>query len=249
VRLIRDVIRSNILHGAYAAAKMPPEYELMKTFKASRAVIREVLALLSEEGLIDRVRGYGTYSLQPPQTHDLYDIHGIGHRAGTGFWQPVTHTRVIGQQVTDTPDAVAALMPGAGEHCLQLDYLAYYGSEAAAIGTNSFRLPHCDAIKDLAIRTDFYELLERAGIAIGATRFLIGAVSADANIAKTFEVPGRTPLLSLEQVVYSPDGQVIDVAFVWMRADRILLESFVASPDFAATDGRGHAPEAGPRLP
>jgi GntR family transcriptional regulator len=232
VRLIRDVLRSSILHGAYSATKMPPEHELMVIFNTSRVVIREVLALLADEGLIDRVRGYGTYSLQPPQTHDLYDIHGIGHTPGTGFWQSVTHTRVFGHQVTATPGAVAALMPGAGPQCVQLDYLAYSGAEAVAIGTNYFRLPHCAAVADLPIRTDFYELLERAGIEIGASRFLIGAVAADPNLAATFEVPAHTPFLSLEQTVYSPAGEAVDVAFVWIRADRVLLDSFVAGPGF-----------------
>jgi GntR family transcriptional regulator len=232
VRLIRDALRSSILHGAYPGGKMPPEHELTASFGTSRAVIREVLALLSQEGLIDRVRGYGTYSLQPPRTHDLHDIHGIGHTAGTGFWESVTHTRVIAQQVTPTPAPVAALMPGAGPRCVQLDYLAYSGTEAIAIGTNYFRLPHCAAVMDLALRTDFYELLEQAGIEIGATRFLIGALAGDPSLAATFEAPANTPFLSLEQIVYSPDGQAIDVAFIWMRADRVLLDSFVTSPGF-----------------
>jgi GntR family transcriptional regulator len=233
-RLIRDIMRSNILHGAYSGSRMPAERELMETFKASRAVIREVLVLLREEGLIDRVRGYGTYGLQQPRAHDLYDIHGIGHIPETGIWQPVTHTSVIGQQVVETPDAVAALMPGAGGRCVQLDYLAYYGAEAVAIATNYFRLPHCAAVADLPLRTDFYELLQRAGIKVGATRFLISAVAADSNLAATFNVPEHSPFLNLEQIVYSPDGHPIDVAFIWLRADRVLFDSFVTSPGFTA---------------
>jgi GntR family transcriptional regulator len=125
-------------------------------------------------------------------------------------------------------------MPGAGGHCIQLDYLAYYGTEAVAIATNYFRLPHCAAVADLPLRTDFYELLRRGGIEVGATRFLIGAVAADSNLAATLNVPEHSPFLNLEQIVYSPDGHPIDVAFIWLRADRVLLDSFVTSPGFSA---------------
>lgn len=234
---MRDLLRSNILHGAYPDSKLPAEQELMARYNAPRAVIRDALALLRHDGLVDRVQGHGTYALPPPRAHDLYDIHGIDHTPGTGFWQAVTQTRVIAHGIVDTPDAVAALMPMAGEQCVQLEYLAYHGDEAVAIATNHFRLPRCAAVADLPIRTDFYELLDRAGIEVGATRFFIGAVAADPHLAATFEMPENTPFVNLEQVIYALDGEVIDVAFIWIRADRVVLESFVAGPRYTGPVG------------
>lgn len=240
-------MRSNILHGAYPDSKLPPEHELMARYDAPRAVIRDALALLRHDGLVDRVQGYGTYALQPPGTHDLYDIHGVDHTPGTGFWQSVTRTQVISLRVVDTPDAVAGLMRGAGERCVQLDYVAYQGDEAVAVATNHFRLPRCAAVVDQPIRTDFYELLSRAGIEVGATQFFIGAGLADPHLAATLEVPVSTPVVNLEQVIYAPDGEAIDVAFIWMRADRVLLESFVAGPGYARSDRRSMTSRPGRR--
>jgi GntR family transcriptional regulator len=96
-------MRSNILHGAYSGSPMPAERTLMETFGTSRAIIRAVLGLLREMGLIDRVRGYRTCGLQQPRAHDLYDIQRIGHIPETGIWQQVTDTSVVGQQVVATP--------------------------------------------------------------------------------------------------------------------------------------------------
>src|ERR1700682_2147823 len=50
-----------------ADARLPPERELAKKFRVSRAELRKVLAVLEAEGQIQRHVGKGTFVVHPPE--------------------------------------------------------------------------------------------------------------------------------------------------------------------------------------
>ncbi|HEY9294533.1 MAG TPA: GntR family transcriptional regulator [Microlunatus sp.] len=225
VRRLRDLLRSTIVHGGYQDTKIPTESELMARYGVARGVVREALALLRSEGLIDRLQGYGTYVLHRPRFEDLSDSHDRDHPGGSGFWELVSRVTVLARRRVPTPDAVAALMPDAGSEVLQLDYLTHDGDDITGAATNYFRFPEGASVERTPFGTDFYDLLRRSGVAIGACEFDIGAAAADVNLAATIRVPPGTPLLALEQRILGSDTQVFDVAFIWLRADRVVLSS------------------------
>jgi len=232
VRRLRDILRSNIVHGAYRGAKMPSEAELMQRHDAARAVVREALQSLRDEGLIDRLQGYGTYALESPKIQGLSDSHGIAHVARTGFWGDVTHSSVLSRRPVPTPDAVQALMPSAGERVYELDYVLHVHTEVVAGATNYFRYPEADRVEHGELGTDFYEFIERAGLELGATSLTIGTSIADASLTASAGLAPRTPILTLEQTVSDMSGEIFDVAFIWLRGDRFLLNSFAALPHY-----------------
>ena len=59
--------RERILDGRLSAgARLPTDGELAAQYQISRDSVRQALALLANEGLIDRVQGRGTFVSQPP---------------------------------------------------------------------------------------------------------------------------------------------------------------------------------------
>jgi GntR family transcriptional regulator len=60
-RRIRDALRARILAGTYGEQSLPSEAELATPQRASRNIVRDVLALLRAEGLIERIPGVGTF--------------------------------------------------------------------------------------------------------------------------------------------------------------------------------------------
>jgi GntR family transcriptional regulator of arabinose operon len=63
-RLICETIKSDILNGTYTTgAKIPPETELTKRFKASRMTVNRAIKELQMAGYVCRTRGSGTYVL------------------------------------------------------------------------------------------------------------------------------------------------------------------------------------------
>ncbi len=62
---IAGALRAKIAAGEYdAAASLPTEFQLSETWQASRQTVRRALALLVEEGLIERRQGSGSHLLQ-----------------------------------------------------------------------------------------------------------------------------------------------------------------------------------------
>lgn len=204
----------------------------MRQYRVPRGVVREALDLLRSDGLVDRFRGYGTVVIGSPRANPLIDSHGIEHVPHGGFWEDITHTTLLSRRTVPTPDAVSALMPGAGSVVLELDYLAHSGDDVVTVATNYFAYPQAERLETLDFGLDFYEFVQRAGIAVGATEFSLSAATVDPVMAQTIGTRVGAPIIHLEQTVFDMEGRAFDVAYIWLRADRVMLTSFAAHPDF-----------------
>ena len=228
LRLV-DLMRSDIVHGRYSEGWVPKEPDIMRESGLPRAVVREALTALREEGLIDRVQGFGTFVVETPRIEDLRDAHGVDHLPRTGIWGRVTHTEIVFRGVVPTPSAIATTMKGVGDEVYMVDYLAYGGQEAVAGATNYFRMPARPGVVDEHLGTDFYDFLTRCGYRVASSTFTLGVSFADPRLSRSALMPERTPLLRMEQTLAETDGEVFDVAFIWLRGDRVLLHSVGAA--------------------
>ncbi len=242
-RRLRDVVRSNIIRGAYPEGKVPSESELMGRHRASRAVVREALAQLREEGLIERMQGVGTYANHHTVVTRLVESHGVERTSPSGIWAGGQRPHVIDRSVVPTPDAVAHHMPGCGPRCLRVEYVARYRDEPFAVATNYIRYPEAEQVVDVPFEIDFYRLLDDAGLKIGASEFLIGCANADELTAELLSIEPGIAVVTMEQVIFDERGRPFDYAFVSTRADRFMFLSRAERPGFAP------APTASDRLP
>ena len=75
-RQVADVLRHQVRDGVYAAG-LPGEAELVAEFSVSRNTVREALAILKAEGLIDRGPRVGTHVAQRKYDHGLHALVGL----------------------------------------------------------------------------------------------------------------------------------------------------------------------------
>ena len=227
VRRLRDLLRFAVLGGGYPGGQLPSESELMAVHGASRATVREALAQLRADGLIERTQGIGTHVVTSPVTTGMAEVHGVvspgpGGMLSSGRMRP----RVLDRSVLPAPPTAAAgLGVAAGTPCLRVDYVALFDDEPVALATNYLLFPEAGLLLDRPFRSDWYEFLAGGGVEFGTSEFVIGCELADAALAAELRVPVGTPVTSLEQTISDLAGRPFDLAFIYMLGRRFRIVS------------------------
>jgi GntR family transcriptional regulator len=233
-RQIADVLRRQVLHGAFEDGLLPGEASLAKEFAASRNAVREALAILGAEGLITRVQGTGTVVAGRKYQHGLEQLRGLAETLRE-HGEVVNEIRAAGP--VTPPRAVAErLRPPSGEPpetvvyierlrrlnglplSLDLTYLAP-GLGEPLLG------------EDLA-HNDIFALLEaRAGHRLGNASVTVEAVNADPHTAAVLETPPGAALLMVERLTRLADGRPVDLEYIRLRGDRLVLRGELSRTD------------------
>lgn len=220
---VRDLLRAELLRGDHDASALPDEASIQRAHGASRGAVRAALELLREEGLVERLRGAGTFVAARKTLHRLERLHGLDPAAG-----PVLH-EVLTRQVLGAHSVLTDLLQVApGAPVLRLDRRTRVGAEVVGVWTSylpmSLASPLAEPSADL--RGDYYDALERLlGRVIGHSELVTEAVFADGAVAPALGVPLGAPVLRLERVVFLADGTPLDVGVGRFRGDRMRLSS------------------------
>ncbi len=193
----------------------------MAEFGVSRSAVREALALLRAEGMIDRVQGIGTVDVHHKVVQELPEFHGVvAPEPGSIF---AGQMRVIILDWSEIPmPSMAAdnLDAEPGDRCLRVDYVGVLDAQPIGVATNYMRWPEAETMDRSKFRTDWYALMQGCGLAIGETTWLMEASLADEHDAALLEVRPGAPLMVAEQVIYCPGGAAFDFAIARSRGDR-----------------------------
>jgi GntR family transcriptional regulator len=221
-RQVADVLRHQIHAGSYDGG-LPAEQALAAEFFVSRNTIREALAVLKTEGLIDRGKKVGTHVAVRKYDHGLDALVGLQE---TFKDYGEVHNEVRAVLHLAAPPAVArrlGLEPG--EQVVFIERLRYLGELplsldltylAADIGAEVLRHP--------LETNDVFALIEQvSGQRLGSATLALEAVSADPHSAATLQVPDGAALLMLERLTSLDDGSPVDLEYIRMRGDRITM--------------------------
>jgi GntR family transcriptional regulator len=223
VRRLRDLLRSNVMLGAYPDGLLPSEGELMGTHRVTRGTVREALQLLRQEGLIERTQGVGTFSVSRASVAELAAAHGGPDIANFVAEQ---RPRILDRSVIAAPDTVGRrLGVPAGSPCLRLEYVALLNDEPVALATNYAISPEAEALRVTPFRADWYTLMAEAGVSFGESEFVMGVTKADATTGPLLGLDPGQPVHSIEQVIRDADGRPFDLAFIVIPGDRLLFLS------------------------
>jgi GntR family transcriptional regulator len=226
VRRVRDLVRAVILRGGYPDGALPGEGELMLSHGVSRAAVRAALALLRTEGLIERTQGIGTHVVVRAVTTRLDEAHGAAVPDRDSMLNRRMRPKVLDRSTIPVPATVASqLGVPPGTPCLRLEYVALLDDEPIAVATNYVLFPEAERLLHAPFVSDWYALFVEAGVILGDSEFLIGAMLADEFTARVLDISPGTPLLALEQVIHDPSGHPFDFAIVLHRTDRFRFRS------------------------
>jgi|RhiMetdeSRZDD1v2_1073273.scaffolds.fasta_scaffold133417_3 GntR family transcriptional regulator len=222
---LENILREKIMSGVFAAgSRLPTEAELIRLYGVGRITVRQALAALAKDGLIERKRRRGTFVTERKAGRRAFDeridLTGsldeiIGAEAGATF-------KVIEMRRIDADPQEAELFGlGAGEPLyrvkrlglredkprnLTLDYLP------AEIGEKL-------TIEELSAGSLLQTLEARFGLKLKSATQRINAALADPYLAKLLDVRVGSPMLSIERLIYAGAAAPIEFSQTLFAAD------------------------------
>jgi GntR family transcriptional regulator len=243
------ILRDRIAGGTYPEGSvLPSEFELTEAFSVSRITAKRALDELATEGLVERVRGRGTtvtdraaalLGAQPITASIdglLENLTAIGRE---------TSVEVIEFGYVPVPDFVRArleLEPNTrAQRAVRVRSL---DGEPLSQSTTYVpeRIGRAYSAKDLA-STPIIDLIERAGVVVGAAEQSISATLADSLVASRLKVGVGAPLLLMKRCVKDTSGKPAQYIEILYRPDRFEYRMSLTREQAA---GHGRFPPARP---
>ncbi|GDY29067.1 GntR family transcriptional regulator [Gandjariella thermophila] len=224
-RQVADVLRQQVVRGAFGTGALPDERLLATEFAASRNTIREALTILRAERLIERVPSVGTLVVNQKYCHGLDRLMGLAemlHEHGT----VTNEVRVAG--LLRPPRSVASrLRVPDGGSVIYVERLRRLNGSPLSLDL-TYLVPDIGRPlleQDLEHR-DIFALIENvSGHRLGTAEVTVEAVNADAHSAAVLDVPEGAALLVAERLSRLDDGRPVDLEFIRFRGDRLTMRA------------------------
>jgi DNA-binding GntR family transcriptional regulator len=218
-RQLASDLAEGIAAGTYKPMeRLPTEPELCAAYGVSRITVRQAVRHLTEQHLVMRQQGKGTFVVGPVMTHGLQELRGIVdaiHDQGI----PLT-TKLLDFGLVDPEPAARETLRVQNRKLVLLRRL--YLTDGAPFGVTEIHLP-AEAARVTRAQAEThscYEILQTLlRIRIVRADISIRAQSASRQFADLLQTSPKTPLLLFERVSFCPDQVPREYTRFWVRAE------------------------------
>lgn len=225
-RALAGLLRRRIVSGALAPnTRLPTERELSERHGVSRVTVRRALRLLTEEQLIRRLQGSGTYVMpRPPRRIPLR----IDYSASMAQHAPALRRTVTACRTEAADAALAAdLNVPAGTEILVFERTDANAQTPIACDNGFIPLACAEGLNDEELaRVDFLEAwTQRRELPVGRCEQEIEAVAANADLARRLRVPRGTALLCSRERYYASSGRLLGLFVSYYNPQYISIKA------------------------
>ena len=221
-RQIEEDLRARIRSGDLRpGTQLETEQDLMEGYRVSRATVRQALAPLVAQGLLEIRRGLGTYVAAPRFEHTIGGFYSFSREIERHGLRP--GTRVLDLRTEPADDAVAAaLTVPVGTQVVALRRLRLAGEEPLVVETSYLpakRFPGLQKVDFSAVR--LYDTLTTAyGCRPTRARESFEPILPSPSEADLLEQPRDQPALRVERIAFDQDDNPIEFCRSTVRGDR-----------------------------
>ncbi|MBZ9713537.1 GntR family transcriptional regulator [Deinococcus multiflagellatus] len=208
-----------------AGSALPAERELAAALGVSRVTVRQALALLSQQGLLTRRHGSGTFVTPPPRPGELpsrtlgllssfsEDVRSRGQVPGA---------RVLGfERTRPSAQEAMSLALSPGELVYRLRRLRTADGEPLAIEDSTLPAALVGELRPEEVQdASLYALLSARALSPARAIRHLRALNADLTLAPLLGVPVGAALLATDRVSWLAGGRPIEYARAHYRGDR-----------------------------
>jgi GntR family transcriptional regulator len=199
---------------------LPPELDICQAYNVGRQTVRQAIARLVDEDLVERFAGRGTFVREQTSHVQFFLDRSFSQQMRELGRSPNSH--LLNQQIGTVGLEVNALQAYQGKPCLTLERLRLGDSEPICHQTSTILSELCPGIEqyDFANQSLYEVLANRFHLMISRIDHVVRAVAADGYRADLLEVEEGTPLLFVGTTTYLEDGELIEYSASYYRADR-----------------------------
>jgi GntR family transcriptional regulator len=226
--ILREKIHSGILAPG---DQLPTEADLVVDYGVSRITVRQALKSLSDDKLIRREAGRGTFVTdRPALTHSFRMDTSLDDLTSM---EKATSVELIDlSQVVATAEDAAAFEVDPGSPVTQCTRLRFHRGEPFSYIVN--RLPQ--KIAEHLVRQDWEQGLilrsiqERLGLRLRLADQNVRATLADGTLARSLNTRIGAPLLLVDRVVSTEPGPAVERVHTYYRSDVYSLTGCLEKP-------------------
>lgn len=215
------ILREQILSGAYTIGdQLPTEADLVADYGVSRITVRQALKTLEDEKLIRREAGRGTFVTGHPEVPETIQMEAT-------LDDLMSMARATSVQLLDlrrvaaTRQDIADFELGPDDRVTQCVRLRRHHEAPYGYIINRLPLEIAEGFADRDWREGsvIRAIEKQLGLRLRVADQSIRATLADAPLAKLLEIRIGAPLLSVDCVVRTDEGKVVERMHAYFRSD------------------------------
>ncbi|MBW2147501.1 MAG: GntR family transcriptional regulator [Deltaproteobacteria bacterium] len=218
---IGNILRDKIHKGEYKLGeRFPSEKELCVEFGVSRITIRQTLASMADQGLLNRQRGRGTFVQEKPRSRKVYQFGGFLEDLAGQVMRLKAHL-IRFEPIDPGSDIRQILRLGPQDEVFIVERVRLSSQEPIlhAIhyipGLIARQFDPADLYKQ-----NIMEIIEKkCGISISHAEQTMVATLADATMSEILQVRIGAPLLKIRRTFFAIDHQPVENVLVHYRGD------------------------------
>lgn len=234
-QLVREIAKGRLPPGH----RLPGEYGLCELYGVSRTVVRQALGQLEHEGVIERVKGKGTFvaaqKVAESLVHTLRGLYADVESRGGSVYSDVRR-----QEVAPADETVAeALQIPVGEDVVVLERLRHVEGAPWSLTTTYLPGDMAPIVLGEDLRQQsLYTLLASKGIRAHHGVRSVEATAATRLQAEALGTVKGAPLMLLRSIVYDAADRPLEFFVAHHRGDQSRFEVAIGA-DSAGTGSAG----------
>ncbi len=227
---LQEIIRE-LCASLEVGQPIPSEWDLCQMYAVSRTTVRKALDRLTQEGLLYRIHGKGTF-VSPPKLRERFVHQRVGFHEDLVSRGVEVRTRILEQDIIPASKLVAPpLQLAVGNPVIKLVRVRSVGGEPILVSTTflPYRLFPGLESEDLTDTSLYLVLREKYGVQLGHGTRLVEAAPCTEEEAELLHIPLATPLLVVSSTMYDTEDRPIECGSARHRGDRSQVEIEVVS--------------------
>ncbi len=218
---VAENIRDKIIQNIYQIGRhIPTETQLQNEYSVSRETIRKAISNLVAEGLIEKVRGKGTFVVEPKIVHRVGSIYGCTEEILVRGMVPATKLLEITK--LSPPESMRVEMRlSESEKIIKLKRLKYADNKPVALLTSYIPSEFVPGIcEDNFVDGSLYKTFEQVyHHVLSKAEEVIEAGSASEQQAQILGVQTNSSVLVVNRLTYLENSSVIEKLTAFYRSD------------------------------